>query len=638
MKKIIRSVIFFILFLGFFTGKISAVETAPDLKVTEVLFSGPKTTNMSSIKDFTKVKNFVLDTKYTLIFRIEGPIDLTDQNIISALNAIEYDWVFSRWGVYSPPSWWKKYNWKEPFIVTTNNDSLTGYIPEVLTKQNKELSPQINISQLTADKYEFIIDNPADLQIAPNVTISSPETINTTSAKVTLKGYSSHKDIFLSVINGETKEKRLVPVSNINKSDGSFIFSVLDLQEGENNIEISYSRIGMEPTVISKIKIIYKPTIFAKVKLKILNLLNKILIKLKVRKEIDSKKNKSKSDLIGYPTDETKKWLLASGAMLSVQNREGFDKLDVNIPISILRSEILDGWWGITDRKSAISILNWLKDSGHRGEFLFTHAIIMMSTSGNPNSYDEFRDVEMATQFADGVTIKSYDFTFEHRDDLYPKSLIAWDFVRLVNVARWSYTAGYITEDEAWRYMLFAGQKLQSEYSSWKELANHYILGRTYWNHETDHPDTQSSINYLLSLNSESPWNKNLWSQKLEEKTGDLMSLPKLPDIQTFSKDNKNYDCKKFVKANAPVVVKINFVPNKNVLLDKSVIRISQSGLCSGPFTPTEHWLKEDETSWTSPELFPNQYVISFVRGNYKEIIYRDIDLEKGNYEININF
>lgn len=635
MKRVVFLATCFILFLLFSTGRVTA---APNLKVTEVLFSGPKTTKMSSIKDFTKVKNLVLDTNYTLIFRIEGPIDLTDENTIAALNAIEYDWVFSRWGVYSPPSWWKKYQWKEPFIVTTNNNRLTGYIPEVLTNQDdKELSLQINISQLTADKYEFIIDKPVAMRIGPNVTISAKDSIDTTESALVLKGKTSHLDIFLSITNVETKEKRFIPIQNINKSDGSFSFSIFDLQEGENNVEITYSRIMSEPVVISKIKIIYKPTLFAKVKSKITEFFNQILLKLKIKKETKVKANKQSADLVGFPTEETKKWLLASGAMLSVKNRDGFDKLEVDRSVGVVKSEILDGW-GIVDRESAIKILNWLKDSGHRAEFLYTHAIIMMSTNGNAEAYDEFRDKEMAMQIADGVTIKSYDFAFKNRESLYPKSLVAWDFVRLVNVARWSYTAGYISEDEAWRYMLLAGQKLQSEYSSWKQLADHYILGRTYWNHNVDHPELQSSINYLLSKNSESLWNKYPWNQKLEVKSGDLMSLPKLPDSQKIFKDKKNYDCKKFIPTNGPVVVKVNFVSNKKVPLDKSIIGISPSDLCPGPFISTEHWLEKGETSWTSPELVPNQYVISFVRGNYKELIYKDINLEKGSYEISFNF
>ncbi len=42
-----------------------------------------------------------------------------------------------------------------------------------------------------------------------------------------------------------------------------------------------------------------------------------------------------------------------------------------------------------------------------------------------------------------------------------PGSVIAWDLVRVVNLARWSYLCGYLNEDEMWQVMQLAADTVR---------------------------------------------------------------------------------------------------------------------------------------------------------------------------------
>ncbi|MCL1917045.1 MAG: DUF1266 domain-containing protein [Peptococcaceae bacterium] len=54
----------------------------------------------------------------------------------------------------------------------------------------------------------------------------------------------------------------------------------------------------------------------------------------------------------------------------------------------------------------------------------------------------------------------------------------AWDMGRIVNVARWSYESGYISEAQAWEYIFFAEKECASRYANWEEFGKAYIIGR----------------------------------------------------------------------------------------------------------------------------------------------------------------
>lgn len=84
--------------------------------------------------------------------------------------------------------------------------------------------------------------------------------------------------------------------------------------------------------------------------------------------------------------------------------------------------------------------------------------------------------------------------------------ITAWDMGRMVNVARYSYDLGYISESQAWEYIFFAERESASHYSEWADFAKAYIIGRALWGGENmNFYDAIRTINKLKN-DKKSPW------------------------------------------------------------------------------------------------------------------------------------
>ena len=69
------------------------------------------------------------------------------------------------------------------------------------------------------------------------------------------------------------------------------------------------------------------------------------------------------------------------------------------------------------------------------------------------------------------------DLRYEIHNDQY----LAWNFVRLGWLARIGFFLDYLEEEEAWTYLSWAAVETQKHFSSWKELAQTYLVARHYW-------------------------------------------------------------------------------------------------------------------------------------------------------------
>ncbi len=206
------------------------------------------------------------------------------------------------------------------------------------------------------------------------------------------------------------------------------------------------------------------------------------------------------------PSDQEQKWLFAAGGILSARNHDGFDQLKVQMPPSQL-DQLLQQSWDIHDRVTALKQITWLKTSGHTAEFEQLREYLIADANNDDATYQKMKP-QFLKQFHFGTTQEtSYvlDFTWKHRNDLADKQLIAWDEMRLINVSRWTYSMGYITEQEAWENMIYAGKQLQSHYHSWEDLADNYLLGRSFWHHSDENSDLAPMI-FWLENEPTSPW------------------------------------------------------------------------------------------------------------------------------------
>ena len=98
--------------------------------------------------------------------------------------------------------------------------------------------------------------------------------------------------------------------------------------------------------------------------------------------------------------------------------------------------------------------------------------------------------------------------TIEITNEDLQRGILAWDLGHLVSLARVSYDYGLLAEEEAWKYIEFAGKKCRETFACWKEIGKSFLLGQimSYPGEE----NFQEAIRYfLLSTESlESPWVK----------------------------------------------------------------------------------------------------------------------------------
>jgi hypothetical protein len=109
----------------------------------------------------------------------------------------------------------------------------------------------------------------------------------------------------------------------------------------------------------------------------------------------------------------------------------------------------------------------------------------------------------------DGPTFTSdpkLDLLEARRGEFEAHGLLAWDVCRMMQVARTAYGARYITEDEAWAWLMEGARALRAEYGSWAAMADDYLLGTRFVSKRgTEEPHHAGAIGWMRS-SAESPW------------------------------------------------------------------------------------------------------------------------------------
>jgi hypothetical protein len=93
---------------------------------------------------------------------------------------------------------------------------------------------------------------------------------------------------------------------------------------------------------------------------------------------------------------------------------------------------------------------------------------------------------------------------------------IGWNFPRLINLARWGYAAGYLTEEEAWNFIMPAAERIQKTFGSWQEMGQVYLdaRARLYSNSLGSRRQAEYAYRELLR-DQDSPWRKYPWNLDL---------------------------------------------------------------------------------------------------------------------------
>ena len=199
------------------------------------------------------------------------------------------------------------------------------------------------------------------------------------------------------------------------------------------------------------------------------------------------------------------KRLLAFGAPLLVYNDEYLDTIEEEEYIDSLKEQIRS-WWNVTDRDSTLEIVEWLLNEGHHA---YADMVIASSADNSMDNLpeeaqDKVEDVELISQYMTENGLCS--------EDSLPKTAIAWDLVRIVNLGRWAYQCGYIPEEDMWNIMRVAEEAAMEHFSSWEEYGMSFTFGRGVWHGDTMDCQTAHEIVSSLLKKTESPWLNISWN------------------------------------------------------------------------------------------------------------------------------
>ena len=199
--------------------------------------------------------------------------------------------------------------------------------------------------------------------------------------------------------------------------------------------------------------------------------------------------------------------LLAFGAPMLVYNDENVDSVDCpDEDVESIRSTI-ESWWNVTDHESTLEIVKWLLEEGHHADA--DEALAELRERGIENISQEERDDEESKMGNVCLIAESLNENGWCPGGQMPESVIAWDLVRVVNLGRWAYLCGYLTEDEMWQIMQVAADTALEHFSSWEEYGMSFVMGRGVWHGDPDDSETAYEIVSLLLEDNESPWKES---------------------------------------------------------------------------------------------------------------------------------
>lgn len=199
--------------------------------------------------------------------------------------------------------------------------------------------------------------------------------------------------------------------------------------------------------------------------------------------------------------------LLAFGAPMLVYNDENVDSIDCPAEdVESIRSTIAS-WWNVTDHESTLEIVKWLLEEGHHADA--DEALKELRKRGLAGISQEERDDEESKMGDVCLIAESMDENGWCPGGQMPGSVIAWDLVRVVNLGRWAYLCGYLTEDEMWQIMQLAADTALEYFSSWEEYGMSFVMGRGVWHGDPDDSETAYEIVSLLLKDNESPWKES---------------------------------------------------------------------------------------------------------------------------------
>ena len=206
---------------------------------------------------------------------------------------------------------------------------------------------------------------------------------------------------------------------------------------------------------------------------------------------------------------------ISLGQVIGEQNDYFINSLWATNDIKAHKKSLTE-WWGISDKVSAHDILASRSREGHRQRFNEL-VDVFLKYDGDTDKLDKNDpDYEVLVEYFDKVNSA---LDTEEGQEWFPNIYTdfqvkcnAWDVGRMVFVARSCYTFGYITEDEAWKYINYVTDIAKQSFNGWRNYAKSYLLGRAFWggNNYDDYGSFADVVKMLVE-DEDSPWVIHGW-------------------------------------------------------------------------------------------------------------------------------
>lgn len=168
----------------------------------------------------------------------------------------------------------------------------------------------------------------------------------------------------------------------------------------------------------------------------------------------------------------------------------------------------LKSGWDIKNKDDLFNALENLRDKGQ-------HVIFQLQGAKLAEMNNEVFEKYVTGPTVNPSKVEGIRFLRQNYLHWKDRTGLAWDWVRYIIVTGMGYSAGYLTEDEAFGLILPVAEQLQKTFSSWDEMGSNYVEGRKVWAGNAD-PSFNACYQLLINKNDpNSPWNTIPWNQNL---------------------------------------------------------------------------------------------------------------------------
>lgn len=220
--------------------------------------------------------------------------------------------------------------------------------------------------------------------------------------------------------------------------------------------------------------------------------------------------DKYKKNPKGSKLTDGEKRALYMGEVLVEQNGAYYDTFETGVWKGKLYT-MLSEWYGINSKETAHDTMLRFLNEGHNKEYSFIKKYVVENNEAEFAQTPETNDVdrryyEFFVNLSEAVEVLVTEKVISKKEDLLKIDAYAWDAGRIAYISRACAEMGFLTEKEAWSYIMEAYNKSKAVYKNWEDFGQGYVVGRAMWGGNNGSLGGIININKELLADENSPW------------------------------------------------------------------------------------------------------------------------------------